>query len=228
MRNDTHEHAEAQRRAVLAYAAALPGRTVPPGTLGDEDAHGAPASETQRRTRRPARWVRKQLRQRRLPGLPNWLEALIAAVVATLIGCVVLAATGVFWLWGASYTMEGIDQGLQWLARERNLPAVLNWWRQLGSYQWAVPVAFSCSELIWAPIRRFLPKAQGPVLVIAAIFAVADTFTTFLGLSIRQPWRLIGAVALTFLPESAGLWALQFIAEGWLHLWATLRHGAEA
>lgn len=190
----------------------------------DRPAAAAPAH---RRPRRAANWMRKQIRQRRLPGLSSWLEALIAALVATLIGLVVLAATGVFWLWGASYTMQGIAQGLQWLATERDLPQILTWWNQLGAYQWAVPVAFSCSEMIWAPIRRFLPRAQGPVLVIAAIFSAIDIFTTHLGLAIRQPWRLIGAIGLTFLPESAGLWALQFIAEGWLNLWATLRR-AEA
>ncbi|MBX0331281.1 hypothetical protein K2Z83_26890 [Oscillochloris sp. ZM17-4] len=185
------------------------------------------ASPARRRTRRLVRWG-KRLRQRRLPGLPSWLEALIAALVATLIGLVVLAATGVFWLWGASYTLQGIDRSLAWIATTRNLPGVLTWWRGLGDYQWAVPAAFSCSEMIWAPIRRFLPKAQGPVLVIAAIFSAVDIFTTHLGLAIRQPWRLISAIALTFLPESAGLWALQFIAEGWMNVWATLQHPVEA
>lgn len=166
--------------------------------------------------------------QQLLPHAPSWLAALIAALVATLIGLIVLGATGVFWVWGASYTLQGIDQGLQWLARERAMPQILTWWRQLGSAQWAVPIAFSCSEMIWAPIRRFLPHAQGPVFIIAAIFAAVDIFTTHLGLPIVQPWRLIGAFGLTFLPESAGLWALQFITEGWLHLWATLRTTSEA
>lgn len=185
------------------------------------------AAPAQRRIRRPPRSMRTPLHHRRLPGLPGWLEALIAALIATLIGMVVLAATGVFWVWGSSYTLEGIDQGLQWLATERHIPEVLTWWHQLGNYQWVVPIAFSCSEMIWAPIRRFLPKAQGPILIITVLFSAVDIFTTHLGLSIRQPWRLISAIALTFLPESAGLWALQFIAEGWLHLWETLRYVPE-
>lgn len=224
-----HEHAEACRRAGPAYAETQPGRNVTSGGGGPDEARGAEQAAPPRRRRRHAvRWRRTPRRGRPLPGAPGWLEALIAALVATLISLVVLAATGVFWVWGSSYTLQGIEQGLQWLARERDLPQLLSWWQHLGPSRWVVPVAFSCSEMIWAPIRRFLPKVQGPALVAVALFSAADVFTTHLGLTIRQPWRLLGTLGLTFLPEAAGLWALQFMAEGWLHLWEARPHASEA
>lgn len=222
------EQADAHRRAALAYAEAQHVHTVPlfsteaRGAAGQADRQ-APSNQRRRRS-----WVRQRLRQRRLPGLPRWLEALITALVTTVVAAVIVSAAGVFWLWGATYTLQGVERGLDWLANTQNLGFVLNWWRSLGLYRWTVPLAFSLAEMIWAPIRRFLPQAQGPVLICSAIFSAVDIFTTHLGLPIRQPWRLLGAVALTFLPEASLLWALRLIAEAWLNVWDALRQSGEA
>lgn len=234
----SHEQADKYRQTALASFRAWPTATVPlagvsflavetSGTTRVGHAERpSPPSPIERRRRAP--WLRQRLRERRLPRLPRWLEALITALVTTVIALVVIGAAGVFWLWGATYTLQGIEQGLAWLAANQNLSFVLAWWRELGPYQWGVPLAFSLSEMVWAPIRRFLPKAQGPVLISSAVFSVVDIFTTHLGLTIRQPWRLLSAVALTFLPEAALLGALRLVAEAWLNLWDALQRTPEA
>lgn len=234
----SHEQANKYRQAALASFGAWPMASIPLAgvTLLAVEASGTtPVGHTERPStpshverRRRAPWLRQRLRERRLPRLPHWLEALITAIVTTIIALVVIGAAGIFWLWGATYTLQGIERGLAWLAANQNLSFVLTWWRSLGPYQWAVPLAFSLSEMVWAPIRRFLPRAQGPVLISSAIFSAVDIFTTHLGLTIRQPWRLLSSVALTFLPEAALLGALRLVAEAWLNLWDALRRTPEA